>query len=112
MGAHPGYAATHLQAAGPEMAGSKLMERLMGVANKVFAQSDVQGAWPQLYAATMPDVQGGEYFGPDGIFENQGHPERVKGTRAARNEADATRLWDLSEDLTGVRFDFSVAPRS
>jgi NAD(P)-dependent dehydrogenase (short-subunit alcohol dehydrogenase family) len=104
MGAHPGYAATHLQAAGPEMAGSKLMERLMGVANKVFAQSDVQGAWPQLYAATMPDVAGGEYFGPDGIFENQGHPDRVQGTRRARNEVDAARLWDVSEELTGVSY--------
>ena len=104
MAAHPGYAATHLQAAGPEMAGSRSMEGLMSMANKVFAQSDVQGAWPQLYAATMPDVQGGEYFGPDGIFENQGHPEQVKGTRRSRSEADAARLWQLSEELTGVSY--------
>jgi NAD(P)-dependent dehydrogenase (short-subunit alcohol dehydrogenase family) len=104
MAAHPGYAATHLQAAGPEMTGSRSMEGLMSMANKVFAQSDVQGAWPQLYAATMPDVRGGEYFGPDGIFENQGHPEQVKGTRRARSEADAARLWQLSEELTGVSY--------
>ena len=104
MGAHPGYAATHLQAAGPEMAGSRAMESLMHTANQVFAQSDTQGAWPQLYAATMPDVEGGEYFGPDGIFENQGHPTRVKGTRSARNQADAARLWKVSEDLTGVSY--------
>lgn len=104
--AHPGYASTHLQAAGPEMAGSRSMEGLMSMANKVFAQSDVAGAWPQLYAATMPDVQGGEYFGPDGMFEQQGHPTRVKGTRRARSASDAARLWQVSEDLTGVTYAF------
>ena len=107
MAAHPGYAATHLQAAGPEMAGSKPMEGLMTMANKVFAQSDLAGAWPQLYAATMPDVRGGEYFGPDGMFEQQGHPERVKGTRRAHSANDAARVWQLSEELTGVTYAFA-----
>jgi NAD(P)-dependent dehydrogenase (short-subunit alcohol dehydrogenase family) len=104
MAAHPGYANTHLQTAGPEMAGSGFMQGFMSMANKVFAQSDVQGAWPQLYAATMPDVHGGEYFGPGGMFEQQGHPEQVKGNRRARNEADAARLWQVSEQLTGVSY--------
>jgi len=104
MAAHPGYAATHLPLAGPEMAGRRSMHGLMSMANKVFAQSDVQGAWPQLYAATMPDVHGGEYFGRGGMFEQQGHPEQVKGNQRARDEADAARLWQVSEQLTGVSY--------
>ncbi|MEY2454375.1 MAG: hypothetical protein QOD92_3949, partial [Acidimicrobiaceae bacterium] len=56
--AHPGYASTHLQAAGPEMAGSALMARAMAFGNRLVAQSDADGALPQLYAATMPDVKG------------------------------------------------------
>jgi NAD(P)-dependent dehydrogenase (short-subunit alcohol dehydrogenase family) len=102
VGAHPGYAATHLQSVGPEMAGNSFMERATELTNKVFAQSDVQGAWPQLYAATMPDVEGGTYYGPGGVFEMRGSPKLAKTSAAARNEADAQRLWELSEHETGV----------
>ncbi len=102
--AHPGYAATHLQSVGSEMSGRKLAGRVMGVGNRVVAQSDATGALPQLYAATMPDVKGGEYFGPDRLFENRGHPKRVGSTSRSRREADARRLWEVSEELTGVTY--------
>jgi NAD(P)-dependent dehydrogenase (short-subunit alcohol dehydrogenase family) len=96
--AHPGWAATHLQS------GAGFAKRLSALGNSVFAQSDAMGALPQLYAATMPDVVSGEYFGPDGAFERAGHPTRVGMTGAARADADAARLWEISEDLTGVTF--------
>ena len=102
--AHPGYAATHLQSVGSEMSGKKLAGRVMALGNRVFAQSDAMGALPQLYAATMPDVKGGDYWGPDGLFENRGHPERVKSTKRSRSAEDAVRLWTVSEDLTGVTY--------
>lgn len=85
VAAHPGYAATHLQAAGPEQSGSKVLLFGAGVLNRVAAQSDVMGALPQLYAAVMPDVSGGEYIGPDGHLELRGFPHRVAATEAARN---------------------------
>jgi hypothetical protein len=72
------------------------------------AQSDAQGALPVLCAAVSPDVVGGDYFGPDGPFEMRGYPHRVGTTRSARNEQKARRLWSLSEELTGVRFEFPV----
>lgn len=106
VAAHPGYASTHLQAAAPEISGSKLGVRVMDVANRLFAQSAADGALPQLYAATMPDVRGGEYFGPAGLFELRGAPIRVESTARSRSQEDATRLWDVSERLTGVRFDW------
>jgi NAD(P)-dependent dehydrogenase (short-subunit alcohol dehydrogenase family) len=105
VAAHPGYAATNLQHVGPRMQGSRLRAGAMSLANRLFAQSDEMGALPQLYAATAPDVHGGEYFGPDGIAESRGHPKRVDSTSASKDRDVAARLWAVSEDLTGVRYD-------
>jgi NAD(P)-dependent dehydrogenase (short-subunit alcohol dehydrogenase family) len=101
VAAHPGYAATNLQFAGPP-----LVDRVvMTVGNRLIAQSDEMGALPTLYAATEPGVEGGTYVGPDGIGEQRGHPKPVSPNRAARNEAVARRLWDVSERMTGVTFE-------
>jgi NAD(P)-dependent dehydrogenase (short-subunit alcohol dehydrogenase family) len=102
--AHPGYASTHLQAAGPEMAGNKVMGHLMGLSNRLVGQSDAMGALPQLYAATAPDVGPDDYFGPDGIGEQRGHPKRVGRTRKAADPTAGARLWKISENLTGVTY--------
>ena len=106
VAAHPGYASTHLQAVGAEMTGSRLSARTMELGNRIFAQTDAEGAWPQLYAATMPDVHGGEYYGPSGLFEMHGNPEKVSASRRARNDEDARRLWEISEKETGVTYDW------
>jgi len=105
VAAHPGYAATNLQQVGPRMEGSRLGALLMSLGNTLLAQSDEMGALPQLYAATAPDVHGGEYFGPDGIAEGRGHPKRVDSTKASKDVEAAARLWSVSEQLTGVRYD-------
>ena len=76
----------------------------MDLGNRVFAQSDAEGAWPQLYAATMSEVKGSEYYGPNGPFEMQGNPKKVGCTRAARDQSAAKRLWDVSEKETGVTY--------
>jgi len=104
VAAHPGYANTNLQSAGPQMAGSWFQEKLMALANKLFAQSQAQGALPTLYAATAPDVHGAEYFGPDGFNEMRGYPTRVESNEASHDEAVAQRLWQVSEELTGVQY--------
>jgi NAD(P)-dependent dehydrogenase (short-subunit alcohol dehydrogenase family) len=106
MAAHPGYAATNLQHAGP----TRLDALLMVVPNRVFAQSDEMGALPTLYAATEPGVEGGTYVGPDGMAEQRGHPKKVSPNAAARDEEVARRLWEVSEHLTGVSFELSGAP--
>ena len=106
MAGHPGYAATHLQAVSSEMTGSRIGARTMELGNKIFAQTDAEGAWPQLYAATMPGVQGGEYYGPSGLFEMHGTPEKVGMSRRAQSDSDARRLWEVSEKETGVIYDW------
>ncbi len=104
--AHPGYAATHLQAAGPQASGNRIMGVVWGGLNRVVAQSDKMGALPQLYAATMPDVVGGQYYGPDGPFEARGGPKVVPSAGASRDADAARRLWERSEGLTGVALSF------
>ncbi len=113
VAAHPGYAATHLQSVGSEITGNRVVGAVMRAGNGLLAQSDEHGAWPQLYAATMPDVTGATYYGPGGPFEMRGHPKLVGTTAAARNEDDARRLWELSERETGVTFDWRAgSPRA
>jgi NAD(P)-dependent dehydrogenase (short-subunit alcohol dehydrogenase family) len=104
--AHPGYASTNLQFVGPQMEGSKLSLRVMAAANRVLAQSAAMGALPEIYAATSPDVRGGDYIGPDGFMEQRGYPRKVKSSPRSRDEAAAARLWTASEELTGIRYSF------
>jgi hypothetical protein len=103
---HPGYADTNLQFRGPEEMGSRLRYGMMRVANALFGQSAEQGALPLLYAATAPDAEGGAYYGPDGPLSMRGSPERQESNEASRDEAVAERLWSVSEELTGVEYDF------
>jgi NAD(P)-dependent dehydrogenase (short-subunit alcohol dehydrogenase family) len=103
VAAHPGYAATNLQFAGP----SRFYEKaIMAVANKVIAQSAEMGALPTLYAATVPDLPSGAFVGPDGFLEGRGHPRIVTAAGKAYDEDTARRLWEVSEELTGVRYEF------
>jgi NAD(P)-dependent dehydrogenase (short-subunit alcohol dehydrogenase family) len=99
VAAHPGYAATNLQS----HTGSVLQHVGMWLGNKLLAQSDEQGAWPTLYAATQ-DIAGDSYVGPDGFQEGRGHPTLVGRSGAARDTRTAQGLWVLSERLTGVSF--------
>ena len=96
--AHPGYAATNLQSSGPSVGVPTFVVSLLAkVSNVVLAQSDAMGALPILYAATAADVEGNEYFGPDGFRQARGHPRRVGRSTEAKNGADAARLWEVSE---------------
>jgi NAD(P)-dependent dehydrogenase (short-subunit alcohol dehydrogenase family) len=92
VAAHPGWTATNLQQH------SGVIQRL----NPIFAQTTDMGALPTLYAATAPDVHGGEYFGPDGLFEMRGYPKKVTSNARSHDELVARRLWAISEDLTHV----------
>ena len=102
VAAHPGYAATNLQ-----FHTQSIQDKLMGLGNHIFAQSAAMGALPTLYAATE-DIPGGAYVGPDGLAEQRGHPHLVGMSGAARSEDSARTLWERSEELTGVTFDFAA----
>jgi NAD(P)-dependent dehydrogenase (short-subunit alcohol dehydrogenase family) len=98
----PGYAATNLQTAGARMDGSSLRESMWSLSNRLFAISAAKGALPTLYAATSPDIQGGEYIAPKQI--QRGLPGKARTTWRAHDQAAASRLWEVSEQLTGVNY--------
>jgi len=101
VAAHPGYSATNLQ-----LSPRPRYERLaMRLSNRLVAQPAETGALPLLYAATAPYLPGGSYVGPDGPAEMRGHPVLVRASAAAYDEKAARRLWDESEQLTGVAYD-------
>jgi NAD(P)-dependent dehydrogenase (short-subunit alcohol dehydrogenase family) len=105
--AHPGYAATNLQF----HSGRRSMDILSAIGNRLFAQDENGGALPTLYAA-VADVPGNSFAGPGGFMEQRGAPKLVGRSGAAQDAAVARRLWDVSEELTGVRFPLSAAATS
>ena len=100
MAAHPGYAATNLQAHSGSGVWDFAMRR---VGNPLFAQSESAGALPTLYAA-FAEIPGGSFVGPGVQQGLRGSPRLVGRSRRARDETVARRLWDVSEQLTDTRF--------
>jgi NAD(P)-dependent dehydrogenase (short-subunit alcohol dehydrogenase family) len=109
LAVHPGYAATNLQAAGPGIGGG-LMARLnagvMAIGNRLFAQSEEMGALPTLFAATAPELPGGSFAGPAGLAAQRGYPALADSSGASKDRETARRLWEVSEELTGVSYRF------
>jgi NAD(P)-dependent dehydrogenase (short-subunit alcohol dehydrogenase family) len=97
VAAHPGYSHTNLQGA----TGRQLSDTLMSAATRVFGTDADFGARQTLYAASQ-DLPGDTFIGPR--FGNLGRTQAVGRSRAARDAATATALWELSEQLTGTKF--------
>jgi len=94
VAAHPGWTGTNLQRT----------SRFIMMVNPVLAMRPWKGALPVLYAAVSEEIEPGGYYGPDGFATLWGYPVPNEPARASRDVEAARRLWDLSEDLTGVRW--------
>jgi NAD(P)-dependent dehydrogenase (short-subunit alcohol dehydrogenase family) len=108
--AHPGLTMTNLQISGPSRGREKpaLMERLYKTSWRwaPFLWQEIDdGILPALYAAATPQAEGGAFYGPHGFFELAGGGVKLAQVPArARNDDDCRRLWELSEQLTGVHY--------
>jgi NAD(P)-dependent dehydrogenase (short-subunit alcohol dehydrogenase family) len=101
IGAHPGVARTDLLHNAPgRWSGMGLARTLLWF----LFQPVAQGALPTLYAATAPAAEPGGYYGPRNLSETRGAPAVAKIPPQALDIADAARLWEMSEALTGVRY--------
>lgn len=94
--AHPGWTATELQR----------HSGLFGFLNPFFAMKPWQGALPTLRAAIDVNINNGDYFGPDGWQEWKGYPVKVESNKLSHDESIAKKLWEVSENLTGVKYQF------
>ncbi|WP_372480148.1 oxidoreductase [Halomicrobium sp. HM KBTZ05] len=106
---HPGYADSDLQRRAGEAGAGAIGAAIAQAANALVAQSAAQGALPMLYAATHDEISGGEYVGPGGLLHMRGAPAVQDSSARSYNTATASKLWHVSEDLTGVEYDFEVA---
>lgn len=94
--AHPGVTESNLSRYMPEADYKAALEQF-GTLMPAW-----QGALPALYAATSPDVRGGDYYGPDGEHELKGFPGRAVLSEAAKDNKAAQKLWECAEEMTGV----------
>jgi NAD(P)-dependent dehydrogenase (short-subunit alcohol dehydrogenase family) len=94
LAAHPGGTTTELQR----------HNRLARAVTAMLAMRPAQGALPTLYAATEPRAAGGDYIGPEGLYELRGYPGRARMSRRAADRRLGAQLWSVAEDCTGVRY--------
>jgi NAD(P)-dependent dehydrogenase (short-subunit alcohol dehydrogenase family) len=99
--AHPGLSRSNLTA---RAWGNGRLGRLIAALGSAITQSAERGAQPQLYAATAPNVRGGQFFGPSGFRETRGDVTEVRPSAEAADPAVGRALWAASEELTGVRY--------
>ena len=102
IAAHPGLSQTNLA----DHLLSRWYLRLLRPLFVLMSQNADMGALPSIRAAVDPDVKGGTYYGPDGRGQRSGYPVVVGSNRASRNEEDAQKLWQVSEELTSVSYNF------
>ncbi|MBL6962770.1 MAG: SDR family NAD(P)-dependent oxidoreductase [Bacteroidetes bacterium] len=102
VAAHPGVSQTNLL---QHMEG-KILFKIMNPIMKLMLQKADMGSLPGIRASVDPNVKGAEYYGPNGRREFKGYPVKVESIEASRNLEDAKKLWDISEKLTGVKFQF------
>ncbi|WP_274362827.1 oxidoreductase [Paenibacillus thermotolerans] len=97
---HPGISSTNLLSRGSGKEAGRFMKLAMGLVS----QPAAMGALPTLYAATDPDLRGGEFIGPDGKGNRKGYPAVTGEEKKLFNAPVAERLWAVSEQLTGVTY--------
>jgi NAD(P)-dependent dehydrogenase (short-subunit alcohol dehydrogenase family) len=108
LGAHPGVVYTDLFRTRSRL-DKALLSPWMRPINFWAVQNVHKGALPMLRAATDPGASGGEYYGPHRKHDT-GYPVVVESSARSHDVADQARLWDVSEQLTGVRYAVTVPP--
>lgn len=109
LAAHPGLAETTLQERTARSSASRFEGAVYSAMHYVVSQSAEMGALPQLYAATGREAEGGVLYGPEWL-QTRGFPVQVRPSRGATSWEDGRRLWEVSEELTGVSYPLPAAP--
>jgi len=104
LAAHPGWTRSNLFGAGAAVGNAGARAKASRSIGSHLGQATAAGALPSLYAATASGARSGQFIGPSHAFQLFGPPAVVQPAKQARNVADAARLWEISEELTGVRY--------
>jgi len=98
--AHPGVSQTEL---GRTIKKNRVARALISMMS-FFSQKASQGTLPLVRASLDENAQSGDYYGPSGFMEMKGKPVKVKSNKKSHNIESAKKLWDISEDYTGIKF--------
>ncbi|MBB5317437.1 oxidoreductase [Tunturibacter empetritectus] len=102
---HPGVANTNLFQSGEYSAAEKSFRMILGHVIGIALNTDSEGALPTLYASTALDARDGGYYGPQGFQEMRGDEVGPAKIAAQANDAAAAiRLWQVCEEMTGLKF--------
>jgi NAD(P)-dependent dehydrogenase (short-subunit alcohol dehydrogenase family) len=102
--AHPGVSSTGLVGDREGMGASTFMRTVGPIFVKIFTQSAAAGSRATLYAAT--EAEPGSYTGPQRLGETRGHIGPARLSAQAQDEKLARRLWQVSEEMTGLRYEW------
>ncbi len=108
LGAHPGVVYTELFRNRSRL-NQALLSPWLRMINFWAVQNVRKGALPMLRAATDPAARGGQFYGPHRRHDT-GYPAAVVSSPRSYDTADQARLWDVSEQLTDVRYTLTVPP--
>lgn len=106
LAAHPGLTYSNLPFQERGWIRSRIAKAIINFGFKIISQPTEMGALPILYAAFSEMSVGGRYYGPDGWTERRGYPTEVESTLLSHDREIARKLWRVSEELTGVRYNF------
>jgi NAD(P)-dependent dehydrogenase (short-subunit alcohol dehydrogenase family) len=109
LAAHPGWTRSNLAGSGAASSDSRVRRRLSRAVGSNMGQSTAGGALPVLCAATASSLHSGQYVGPSGFLQMYGPPRVAQPSRRARDLTTAAHLWEVSEELTGVRYSVGAA---
>jgi NAD(P)-dependent dehydrogenase (short-subunit alcohol dehydrogenase family) len=102
VASHPGVSSTNLF----QYLEEKMIFKIFKPLISPFIQEQEMGALPQIRASVDEHVKGGEFYGPDGFNEMKGFPVFVQSNAASHNLEDARKLWEVSEKITGISYQF------
>ncbi len=102
VAAHPGITKSNLA----RHITKKILYKIMTAISSIMVQSTSMGALPEIMASVDPLVKGLEYYGPDGFMGWRGYPVKVKSNNASYNLKNAEKLWEVSEKLTEIKYNF------
>lgn len=105
VAAHPGGSKTNLPGTSMTLSNSRIDRFYFATIAQLMSQSALMGALPQLYAGTGSHISGGELVGPGGFATMRGYPKVDRHARKEYDRSTAACLWEVSEELTGVKYD-------
>lgn len=94
VAAHPGLSSTNIV----------WLPFPLTLLKELVLMSAAKGALPVLMAAAGESIRGGEYIGPAGIKQSYGYPAVLRSLADSYNEDLWVKLWEVSEQMTGVRY--------